>query len=139
MDLLTSESRSEQMRRVKSKDTAPELAIRRLCRELGRTGYRLHPKALPGRPDIAFIGRKQAIFVNGCFWHGHNCKGRGPRLPKSRVDYWAPKIARNMARDSKNLAALAALHWNVLTIYECELRNIAKVREELQDFLALQE
>ena len=102
-------------------DTKPELMVRRALRSLGHTGYRLDRRDLPGRPDIAFIGRKKAIFVHGCFWHGHDCK-RGARMPKTNADYWRGKIARNVARDAASEAALAEMGWDVLTIWECKLK-----------------
>ncbi|MFN3615047.1 MAG: very short patch repair endonuclease [Rubrimonas sp.] len=113
--------RSAVMRRVKSGDTAPERCVRALLRAEGLTGYRLHRRDLPGRPDIAFIGRRAAIFVHGCFWHGHDCP-RGARAPKANAGYWAAKIARNRARDAAALAALADRGWRAAVIWECELR-----------------
>ena len=95
--------RSAVMRAVKSRDTSPELAVRALLRPIA-PGYRLHRADLPGKPDIAYGRRKLAIFVHGCFWHGHDC-ARGARMPKANADYWRAKIARNRARDEKTLAA----------------------------------
>jgi len=112
--------RSAVMARVKARDTGPERAVRALLRAQGLGGYRLDRRDLPGRPDIAFIGRKRAIFVHGCFWHGHECK-RGARAPKANAAYWAAKIARNRARDAAALAALAALGWRALVVWECGL------------------
>ncbi len=126
--------RSAVMRRVKARDTKPELLVRKLLRGLGHTGYRLDRKDIPGRPDIAFISRKQAIFVHGCFWHGHDCK-RGARVPKTNTDYWLAKISRNKARDIAAADALAAMDWNSLVIWECELKDPADVRARLADFL----
>ncbi|MGB4592329.1 MAG: very short patch repair endonuclease, partial [Coriobacteriia bacterium] len=80
-------SRSENMRRIRSRDTAPELLVRKALRQLGHVGYRLHRRDLPGRPDVAFVGKQKAIFVHGCFWHGHDC-AEGQRTPKSNLDYW---------------------------------------------------
>ena len=97
-------------------------------------GYRLCRRDLPGAPDIAYIGKKKAIFVHGCFWHGHDCK-RGARQPKANADYWIQKIARNRARDEKHLAAYAALGWRVLTIWECEMRDEAALAHKLQAFV----
>ena len=114
--------RSAVMRRVKARDTTPERAVRRLLRDQGLTGYRLDRRDLPGRPDIAFIGRRRAIFVHGCFWHGHACK-RGARAPKTNAAYWRAKIARNVARDAEAVAALEAMGWRVLTVWECGLRD----------------
>lgn len=133
-DTLSPEERSARMRLVRSKDTRPELIVRRLCRELGHKGYRLHRKNLPGKPDIAFIGRKAAVFVHGCFWHGHDCHGR-IREPKSRQDYWRPKIKRNMARDEENVAMLEELGWRVLVVWECETRHLERLAAKLSNFL----
>ncbi len=126
--------RSEVMRRVKGRDTKPELRVRAMLRALGHPGYRLDRRDLPGRPDIAFIGRKCAIFVHGCFWHGHDCK-RGARQPKTNADYWRAKIARNVERDTVNEAALRAKGWRTLVIWECELREPARVERALESFL----
>jgi len=126
--------RSEVMRRVKGRDTGPERRVRGMLRALGHTGYRLDRKDLPGRPDIAFIGRKRAIFVHGCFWHGHDCK-RGARQPKANAEYWRAKIARNVERDAANEAALAKMGWRVLVIWECALKDPDAVSQELEAFL----
>lgn len=126
--------RSAVMRRVKSRDTKPELIVRRLLRALGHKGYRLDRKDLPGRPDIAYIGRRRAIFVNGCFWHGHDCK-RGARIPKTNTDYWLAKIGRNKARDAAALEAMAAGGWACLTIWECELADQTAISARLANFL----
>lgn len=134
MDKLAPERRSENMRRIRGKDTAPELAIRKLCWELGFTGYRIHRKDLPGKPDLAWIGRRLAVFVHGCFWHGHDC-AEGIRKPKSNRDYWIPKIERNQQRDAENIAALRADGWNVLVIWECEINEQGRLLKRLQKFL----
>lgn len=123
------------MRKIRGKDTAPELAVRRLCRAIGFSGYRIHRKDLPGKPDLAWIGRRLAIFVHGCFWHGHNC-AEGSRKPKSNRDYWIPKIERNKQRDTENIAALFAAGWNVLVVWECEISASARLPEKLQRFLS---
>jgi DNA mismatch endonuclease (patch repair protein) len=117
VDNLAHEQRSAAMRGVGAKDTSPEIVVRRLLRSIGETGYRLHRTELPGKPDIAFIGRKLVIFVHGCFWHGHSCQ-RGARMPKTNQDYWSRKIERNRSRDAKNVAALHAMGWKVLVIWE---------------------
>jgi len=122
------------MRRIKSKNTSPELQVRQVLRRLGWTGYRLHRKDLPGRPDIAFLGRKKAILVHGCFWHGHTCK-EGVRTPRTNQDYWLPKIARNRSRDELKEKELTELGWNVLTIWECELKPSETLSERLQEFM----
>lgn len=126
--------RSAIMARVKGRDTGPEMTVRRALRALGHRGYRLQRRDLPGRPDIAFIGAKRAIFVHGCFWHGHDCK-RGARAPKTNADYWAAKIARNRARDAAAEAALAAAGWAVLTIWECALRDGPALSARLSAFM----
>jgi DNA mismatch endonuclease (patch repair protein) len=108
------------MRAVRSKDTTPEVIVRRIVRGLGYR-YRLHRNDLPGTPDLAFGPRRKAIFVNGCFWHGHDCP-RGAREPKENSAYWQAKIIRNRARDLASLEALAASGWSVLTVWECETK-----------------
>jgi DNA mismatch endonuclease, patch repair protein len=117
----TAYDRSAVMRAVKSRDTAPERAVRAILRPLA-PGYRLNRADLPGKPDIAYGRRKLVIFVHGCFWHGHDC-ARGARMPKANADYWRGKIARNRARDERTLATYAAMGWRALAIYECELRD----------------
>jgi DNA mismatch endonuclease (patch repair protein) len=108
------------MRRVRSRDTKPELLVRRILRAAG-IGYRLGGGGLPGKPDLVMKGRKVAVFVHGCFWHGHDCP-RGSRQPKANADYWAAKIGRNRARDERNTEALQADGWRVVTVWECDMR-----------------
>lgn len=115
----TPDRRSAIMAAVKTKDTGPELAVRRLLYRRGYR-YRIHCRDLPGTPDIVFRGRKKAVFVHGCFWHGHDC--RGGRLPKSRLDYWAPKIEANGKRDARNLTELEQAGWQAMVLWQCELR-----------------
>ena len=122
------------MRAVKSRDTGPELAVRKLLREIA-AGYRLHRADLPGKPDIVYGRRKLAIFVHGCFWHGHDC-ARGARAPRDNAEYWRAKIARNRARDTANLDKLAALGWRCLVIHECALKDRAALRATLTAALA---
>jgi DNA mismatch endonuclease (patch repair protein) len=129
----TPAQRSAVMRAVKSRDTSPELAVRALLRAFA-PGYRLYRKDVPGNPDIAYVGRKQAIFVHGCFWHGHAC-ARGARLPKANADYWRAKIARNRARDAAHRARLGELGWRALTVWECELKDRAALETKLRGFL----
>ena len=128
--------RSAIMRRVKAKDTAPELRLRRL---LWRAGcrYRLGGGGLPGRPDLHFPSRRLAVFVHGCFWHGHDCP-RGARAPKTNTAYWTAKIARNQARDAAAVAALTALGWRSVVVWECALKAdeaaaVATVRTALTE------
>lgn len=120
-DVYGPEKRSAVMRRVKGRDTSPELKVRRALTRLGAR-YRLHRKDLPGRPDIVMPGRRLVIFVHGCFWHGHDC-ARGARVPKQNRDYWVAKVVRNVARDAKSCRALEDLGWRVETIWECELKD----------------
>ncbi|MBI3524768.1 MAG: DNA mismatch endonuclease Vsr [Betaproteobacteria bacterium] len=123
------------MRRVKHQNTTPELSVRRLLRAMSATGYRLHRSDLPGKPDIAWIGRRQAIFVHGCFWHGHSC-ARGARRPKQNCEYWQQKISRTQIRDAEHRREMQSLGWRVLTVWECELRNQPRLRKRLHRFLA---
>jgi DNA mismatch endonuclease, patch repair protein len=125
--------RSAVMRAVKSRGTAPERAVCALLRPTA-PGYRLNRADLPGKPDVVYAGRKLAIFVHGCFWHGHDC-ARGARMPKTNAAYWQAKIARNRARDVKTLAAYAAMGWRALVVYECELKDKAALGARLADAL----
>jgi DNA mismatch endonuclease, patch repair protein len=125
--------RSRTMRAVKSKDTTPELLVRRLVHGAGYR-YRLHRKDLPGCPDLAFGGRRKVIFVNGCFWHGHDCS-RGARVPEHNRDYWIAKIARNRARDDVAQASLQAMGWSALVLWECELKDASSLARRLKRFL----
>lgn len=119
-DVFSPEKRSAVMRRVKGRDTSPELHVRRLLRAAG-VGYRLGGCGLPGRPDMVMKGRRLAVFVHGCFWHGHDCP-RGSRKPKANADYWAAKIDRNRVRDGASVTALTEAGWRVEVVWECELK-----------------
>ena len=127
-------SRSENMRLIRSKDTYPELVVRRTLRQLGYPGYRLHRKDLPGKPDIVFVGRRKVILIHGCFWHGHDCK-EGARRPQSNQAYWLPKIDRNQKRDIDNLTKLTEHGWSVLIVWECELRYPVTLSAKLAAFM----
>ncbi len=129
-DVFTAEKRSAVMRRVKGKDTSPELVVRKMLTRMG-VRYRLHRADLPGKPDIVMAGRKIAIFVHGCFWHGHDC-ARGARMPKANRPYWEAKIGRNRTRDGQHRAALEAAGWRVLTLWECGLKDEAALRRMLE-------
>ena len=118
-DVFSVAKRSAVMRRVRGRDTTPELKVRRVLRQAG-IGYRLGGCGLPGRPDLVMKGRRVAVFVHGCFWHGHDCP-RGARQPKANADYWKAKIERNRLRDSRVAADLSATGWTVVTIWECAL------------------
>lgn len=128
------EVRRRTMQAVKSKDTAPELLVRKLAHRMGYR-FRLHRKGLPGKPDLVFPRMHKAIFVHGCFWHGHNC-ARGARVPKANRDYWTKKIARNKERDRVNLIALKELDWKALVLWECQLRDQKGLGAQLSAFLA---
>ncbi len=137
MDRIDAERRSENMKRIRSTETRPELHVRKLVRNLGYSGYRLHRKDLPGKPDIAFIGRRKAIFVHGCFWHQHPDPGcLDGRLPKSRQEYWLPKLERNQKWDAAAFKQLVEAGWTVLVIWECDLRREAELTKKIQKFLA---
>jgi len=129
-DPFTPEERSAVMRKVPGKNSSAELKLRRLLTRMGLR-YRLHRRDLPGSPDVAFPGRKTAVFVHGCFWHGHDCK-RGARPPKANAGYWTAKIARNRTRDAANQAALAAMGWRPLTVWECELKDEAALEARMR-------
>ena len=122
------------MRRIRSRDTRPELAVRKILRAQGFSGYRLHRKDLPGKPDVAYIGRRKTIFVHGCFWHGHDCKS-GSRRPKTNTDYWLTKIERNVQRDAVHSAALKGLGWRQLVVWECEVKEPEKLKSRIKRFL----
>ena len=122
------------MRQVKGRNTSPELIVRRMLQKAGRSGYRLHRSDVDGKPDIAWLGRKQAIFVNGCFWHGHTCK-RGARRPVTNGAYWVNKIDRNRKRDARNRQLLREKGWRVLVIWECDLVDLDRLNKKLRQFL----
>jgi DNA mismatch endonuclease (patch repair protein) len=126
-------ARSRTMRAVRGRDTGPELAVRRLLHGLGYR-FRLHSADLPGTPDLAFPGRRCAVFVPGCVWHGHDCP-RGARAPRRNAAYWSAKIARNRARDAAAAAALASLGWRAHVVWECALRDTAALEAGLTAFL----
>ena len=119
-DVFPPEQRSAVMRAVKSRNTTPEIAVRRAAHALGLR-FRLNRRDLPGKPDLVFPAYKTVMFVHGCFWHGHDC-ARGARMPATNRAYWQAKIGRNMARDKANLSALKKLDWKTAVIWECETR-----------------
>ncbi len=132
-DVFDKAQRSAVMRRVRGRDTDPEMRVRRALTRLGAR-YRLHRKDLPGSPDIVMPGRRLAIFVHGCFWHGHDC-ARGARTPKQNRDYWVAKVGRNRARDAASREALATLGWRVETIWECDLKDADGLEARLRALL----
>ena len=128
------EQRSRIMRAVKSRNTQPEMTVRRIVHRMGYR-YRLHRKDLPGKPDLAFISRRKAIFVHGCFWHGHDCP-RGAREPKTNRDYWIPKIAKTRKRDKATMERLRKMDWKTLVIWECETKDAEELGKRIQAYLA---
>ena len=132
VDTRSSEQRRRIMQAVRAKDTGPELTVRRLLHRLGYR-YRLHRTDLPGTPDLVFPSRRKAVFVHGCFWHGHDC--RLGRRPKSRRGYWLPKLRRNSERDREVQAELERLGWRCFTVWQCELSDIEKLTKRLEKFL----
>jgi DNA mismatch endonuclease (patch repair protein) len=133
-DVYSAEKRSAVMRRVKGRDTTPEMKVRKALTKLGAR-YRLHRKDLPGNPDVVLPGRRLALFVHGCFWHGHDC-ARGARVPKANRDYWLAKVARNRARDQTSREALAAQGWRVETLWECDLKDAEALEARLASLLS---
>lgn len=132
-DNLTEKDRKRTMQHVRSRDTQPEMKVRRLVFGMGYR-YRLHRTDLPGKPDLVFPGRRKVIFVHGCFWHGHDCKA-GRKQPKTNESYWTTKLARNRHRDVEHERNLRELGWQPLIVWECELRDMDSLHSKLQAFL----
>jgi DNA mismatch endonuclease, patch repair protein len=133
MDKLTAERRSANMRAIKSQGMKPEVQVRKIVYALGYR-YCLHRRDLPGKPDLAFIGKRKAIFVHGCFWHQHSACREG-RMPGSNLGYWQPKLSRNIERDRDNERQLIEAGWSVLTIWECETGDMEQVASCVRQFL----
>jgi DNA mismatch endonuclease (patch repair protein) len=133
MDSVSPEKRSWVMAQVKGRDTRPEKVVRSLLHSMGYR-FRLQRKDLPGKPDIVLPKYRTVIFVHGCFWHRHDCPN-GIRLPKSKLDFWLPKLEGNKERDLREQAALAALGWRVLIVWECMLYDKEALQEILYHFL----
>lgn len=135
MDSMTPAQRSERMSRVRGADTKPEMLVRRLVHGMGYR-YLLHGSGLPGRPDLVFPRRRKVMFVHGCFWHRHpDPKCALARLPKSRLDFWLPKLERNRARDLENQARLKELGWKAVVVWECQMKNRGLLAKRLRSFL----
>ena len=133
VDTVSTETRSRMMARVKSKGTKPEIKVRRLLHGLGYR-YRLHREDLPGRPDLVFPSRHKAVFVNGCFWHCHSgCKRAD--IPDTNRGFWLAKLGSNQARDARNIALLESKGWAVMTVWECQLRDLDMIARQLASFL----
>ncbi|BBL73238.1 very short patch repair endonuclease [Methylomagnum ishizawai] len=136
VDTLTPAERSELMARVRSKDTRPEILVRRLVHAMGYR-YRLHVRRLPGSPDLVFPRLRKVLFVHGCFWHQHpNLECKIARLPKSRPEFWRPKLEGNRRRDKRQQEALLDLGWRFMVVWECETWDIPGLIEKIQMFLA---
>ena len=133
MDVLSPKERSYCMSRIRKYDTIPELAVRRIIHRLGYR-FRLYRTDLPGCPDIVLPRHKKVIFVHGCWWHRHNCR-YGRRVPKSRQDYWLPKLRRNKERHRRNVRMLRKQGWQVLTVWECQVKNAEKLTPRIASFL----
>lgn len=133
MDTISADRRSENMRRIKSKGMKPEMVVRQMAHGMGYR-YRLHAPQLPGKPDLVFPRLKKIIEVRGCFWHQHgSCIDS--HVPKSRRDYWCPKLQRNQQRDIDNLQKLRDLGFQVLVLWECEVTKDKRLAKKLQRFL----
>lgn len=130
---MSPEQRSAHMSKIRSKDTKPELRLRRMLHGAGYR-YRLHDRKLPGRPDLVFAGRRKVIFVHGCFWHGHECPV-GARLPKTNTEFWAGKRRRNQERDAMQRKLLEDMGWGVLVVWECEVKASSGVSATWSEFL----
>ena len=132
-DTLSPNERSKRMSLIRGKGSSPELKLRRLVHGMGFR-YRLHVKDLPGKPDLVFTSRRAVIFMHGCFWDRHpGCKLA--RMPKSKLDFWRPKLEGNRERDLRNQEILEKLGWHVLVVWECEMKNIEKVSIKVREFL----
>jgi DNA mismatch endonuclease (patch repair protein) len=135
MDTISPERRSENMRRIRGKDTKPELIVRKALFAMGYR-YRLHGAKLPGKPDLVFAKQRKVIFVHGCFWHNHSHVGCNiARFPKSNPDYWADKLRRNVERDAARRAELRRIGWKALVIWECQTKSIERQVRRLRRFL----
>jgi len=134
-DRIDSATRSEIMRSVNSSATQPELFVRALVKRAGYRGYRFNLSSVLGKPDICWKGRKIAIFVHGCFWHGHDCQ-HGRRMPSSNREYWKKKLARNVERDKQNQLILLQQGWRILVIWECQLSQEKRAWQKIKQFMA---
>jgi len=132
-DTLTGKQRKRCMSRNRGKDTSPEIIVRQQLYSLGYR-YRLHRKDLPGCPDMVFSAKKKVIFINGCYWHRHSCK-KGRSKPETRKDFWQTKFFRTKQRDKENRKQLKKLGWQILTIWECQVKDLEKLKKMVTKFL----
>lgn len=133
MDVFTAEKRSWIMSRVRAKDTSPELAVRSMVHRIGFR-FRLHRSDLPGRPDLVFPKHRKVIFVHGCFWHGHKGCPRS-KLPKTNREFWREKISRNIERDQQACSELSRMGWDVLVVWECQVRKPQQAGQLIEGFM----
>lgn len=135
MDTLTRKERSLRMSLVRNKNSSAEMRVRKLVHSMGYR-YRVHCKNLPGCPDLVFRRQKRLIFVHGCFWHRHgNATCKLARLPKSRLDFWLPKLEGNRLRDKRTASRLSRDGWKVLTVWECQIKAKEKLVKRIREFL----
>lgn len=127
-------SLTERMRRIRKTDTKPELIVRRMVHAMGYR-FRLHDAGLPGTPDIVLPRHRKIIFVHGCFWHRHDCPD-GRKLPRSKPEYWGPKLERNRRRDEAGISRLRELGWDVLVVWECETKRTDALNDQLATFFS---
>jgi DNA mismatch endonuclease Vsr len=132
MDIMSKQERSQRMSLIRSQNTTPELVVRSLIHHLGFR-FRLHRRDLPGHPDVVFPSRRCVVFIDGCFWHGHECSIG--HIPYSNSEYWQEKIARTKLRDSKNRKLLRKKGWRALIVWECEIKNTEELTKRLRRFL----
>jgi DNA mismatch endonuclease (patch repair protein) len=132
-DVLTKSQRYIVMSHNKGKDTGPEVTVRGLVHCLGYR-YRLHRRDLPGCPDMVFPSKKKVIFINGCYWHRHNCK-KGRSMPATRKRFWQSKFKKTIERDRKNIKILKRLGWKILVVWECQTRDCKKLIGRIEGFL----
>jgi DNA mismatch endonuclease, patch repair protein len=131
-DPLTQMERSERMARIKNANTKPEKIVQHMIYSMGYR-YRLHVRNLPGNPDIVFRSRKKAIFVHGCFWHQHGCNQY--RMPRTKLSFWMPKLAKNKERDAKVKLELRKLGWQTMNVWECQIKKEAMLKPRIESFL----
>ena len=133
MDIISPEKRSKIMSKIRSKNTKPEMAVRRLVHSLGYR-YRLHDNKLPGKPDLVFRKHHKVIFGHGCFWHQHNSCQDG-KLPSSNINYWQPKFEKNIKKDKDSQSKLEKLNWKFLVLWECEIKKRDELAKKIINFL----
>lgn len=135
MDTLTRSERSKRMALIRNKDTKPELVVRKIARSCGYK-FRLNDSDLPGKPDLVFTQQRKVVFIHGCFWHRHPSRNCAlARLPKSKLNFWLPKLTENRIRDLRTVATLRRKEWRVCIVWECQIRNLPLLEKRLRRFL----